>query len=154
MNGQTVVTVDGQKLGHVVADHDDCAVVESGHLRKTQHAIPHELLHEGGDAIRATVSKEVVAGSPKAENGAFDRDAVMSHYGLVDPTAGDPMLLEGRALETEDLDGAEVTGARYGVEPAPKERLEQRDGSRQGPKIVEKLPGGANDPSGTTANYH
>ncbi len=149
MNGQTVVTVDGQKLGQVVADHDDCAVVEHGHLRKTQHAIPHQLLHEGGDEIRATVSKEIVESSPRAEDGAFDREAVMLHYGLIDPALADPML-----LEDPDLDSAEVAGARYGVEPAPKERLEQRDPSLQGPKIVEKLPGGANDPSGTTSNYH
>jgi hypothetical protein len=149
MNGQTVVTVDGQKLGHVVADHDDCAVVEHGHLRKTQHAIPHQLLHEGGDEIRATVSKEVVESSPRAENGEFDRDAVLVHYGLIDPALADPML-----LEENELDNAETAGLRAGIEPAPKERLEQRDPSRQEPKIVEKLPGGANDPSGTTSNYH
>lgn len=149
MNGQTVVTVDGQRLGHVVADHDDCTVVEQGHLRKSQHAIPHQLLHEGGDEIRATVSKEIVASSPRAEDGVFDREAVMLHYGLIDPAAADPML-----VEDPELDSAEAAGARLGIEPAPKERLRQRDGSLQEPRIVEKLPGGANDPSGTTATYH
>jgi hypothetical protein len=149
--GQTVVTVDGQKLGHVVADHDDCAVIEHGHLRKTQHAIPHQLLHEGGDEIRATVSKEIVESSPRAENGAFDREAVLQHYGLIDPELADPML-----YETDELDNAETQGLRAGVMPAQAARAAQREGTEpsQEPKIVEKLPGGANDPSGTTSNYH
>lgn len=151
MNGQTVITVDGQKLGHVVAERDDCAVIENGHLRKTQHAIPHQLLHEGGDEIRATVSKEIVESSPRAENGTFDRDAVLQHYGLIDPALADPML-----LEDESLDNAETQGLRAGVMPAQAERAAMREGTTpsQEPKIVEKLPGGANDPSGTTSNYH
>lgn len=164
MNGQTVVTVDGQRLGHVVADHDDCAVVEHGHLRKTQHAIPHQLLHPGGDEIRATVSKEVVESSPRAENGEFDRDAVLVHYGLVDPALADPMLLEadedGVDSTVAAVENAEAMGARAGVTPSPAKRIEQREqlshpeGVADEPRIVEKLPGGANDPSGTTSNYH
>jgi hypothetical protein len=157
MNGQTVVTVDGQRLGHVVAEHDDCAVVEHGRLRKTPHAIPQQLLHAGGDEIRATVSREVVESSPRAENGAFDRQAVLVHYGLIDLETADPMLLEA---DRDDAGDAEVAGARAGVTPAPAERVEQRErlshpeAGADPPKIVEKLPGGANDPSGTTANYH
>jgi hypothetical protein len=164
MNGQTVVTVDGQKLGHVVADHDDCAVVEHGHLRKTQHAIPHQLLHEGGDEIRATVSREVVESSPRAEDGRFDRDAVMVHYGLVDPELADPMLLEadrdGVDSAPAAVDNAEAAGLRAGLTPAAAERAAQRErlshpeAGADPPRIVEKLPGGADDPSGTTSNYH
>jgi hypothetical protein len=148
MNGQTVVTVDGQKLGHVVDDHDDCAVIEHGHLRKTQHAIPHELLHEGGDEIRATVSKEIVESSPKAEDGAFDRAAVLQHYGLIGTELVDP--------DPDSVNSAEAAGARVGVLPQSAARAAQREGTEpsQEPKIVEKLPGGANDPSGTTSNYH
>ncbi|HVV58724.1 MAG TPA: hypothetical protein VHC45_10200 [Gaiellaceae bacterium] len=164
MNGQTVVTVDGQKLGHVVADHDDCTVVESGRLRKTQHAIPHQLLHGSSDEIRATVSKEVVESSPRADHGSFDREAVLVHYGLIDPALADPMLLEadedGVDSAEAAVDNAEATGARAGVTPPPAERAAQREklshpeGVTDEPKIVEKLPGGANDPSGTTSNYH
>lgn len=150
MSGQDVVTADGRKLGHVVADDEEFTVIEHGHLRKSRHAIPHELLHEAEGELRATVSKEVVESSPAAAGEEFDRQAVLVHYGLVGPTVVDP--------DPDGLDSAETAGARAGVEPAPAERLAtlggETDPAVERPAAFDKRPAGANDPSGTSANYH
>lgn len=150
MQGQDVVTVDGHKLGRVVAERDEIAVVEHGLLRKTRHAIPEELLHEADGTLRATVAKQIVDSSPAVDGDRFDREAVLEHYGLIGPTVVDP--------DPDGLDSAETMGAREGVTPAPVERLAtlagESDPSFERPAVFDKRPGGADDPSGTTANYH
>ena len=40
MKDYTVITSDGKKVGHVVGDFRENLIVESGHLRKTQHLVP------------------------------------------------------------------------------------------------------------------
>jgi len=57
---------------------------------KTKHAIPTEFLHEFEGVQRATVSKELVADSPKIEDDHIDGAAVRMHYGLVEVTLVDP----------------------------------------------------------------
>jgi hypothetical protein len=151
VHGQAVVTSDDQKLGHVVAVEDDIAILENGHLRKHRHALPTSLLHDAEDGLlRATVGKPVVESSPRVDGESFDRDAVLTHYGLIGPTVVDP--------DPDGLDSAETAGAREGVEPAPAERLGtlggEGDPAVEQPAVFDRMPSGVNDPSGSTANYH
>lgn len=133
MKGREVVTTDDHKLGHVVAERDEIAIVESGHLRKHRHAIPATFLHDTEDGIlRATVGRAVVESSPQVDGDSFDREAVLEHYGLIGPTVVDP-----------DPDG--VGGATAGrTEGEPP---------RSGPAVFDKMPN-LQDPSGSSANYH
>ena len=100
MEGQTVVTSDDHKLGTVIAERDDCVIIETGHVFKTKHAIPREFLHEGDGDIRATVTKDVFDDSPKVDLDNWNCEEVRFHYGLdahfeVDP---DP---EGSAVNRD-----------------------------------------------------
>ena len=124
MKGQDVVSSDDHKLGTVVAEREDCVVVESGHVFKSRHAIPTDFLHEHDGVLRATVGKEVVDESPKADGDSFDANAIRMHYGLIEVHVVDPDPQEANA---------ETDGLHQGIEPAPSERL--------------GTLGGANDPS-------
>lgn len=150
MNGREVFTADDQKLGHVVAERDDCVIVESGHVFKSRHAVPTSFLHEADGTLRATVGKDVVESSPKIEDDTWDREAVLTHYGLIGPTVVDP--------DPDGVDSAETVGARHGVNPAPSKRLAtlggEEDSTVERPAVFDRMPSGVNDPSGSTANYH
>lgn len=149
MNGQDVITADDQKLGHVVAERDDIAIVESGHLRKHRHAIPTTFLHESEGILRATVGKDVVDSSPEIDGEDLDRDAVLEHYGLIGPTVVDP--------DPNGLENPETEGARHGIQPAPAQRIGtlggENDPSVERPAAFDKMPSGVEDPSGSTATY-
>jgi hypothetical protein len=125
MEGQDVVTPDDHKLGTVIAERDDCVIIEMGHLFKAKHAVPRSFLHEHDGVLRATVAKEVISDSPKVELEDWDCGPVNEHYGLVEPVAVDP--------DPDGVENAETVGTRAGVQPAPAERL--------------ATLGGANDPS-------
>jgi hypothetical protein len=150
VDGQQVLTSDDHKLGHVVGRHGDCTIVESGHVFKTRHAIPNAFLHEADGVLRATVGKEVFTSSPKIEDGTWDEEAVLAHYGLIGPTVVDP--------DPDGLESAETVGARAGVQPDPARRLGtlggEQDPSVEEPAVFDRMPSGVNDPSGSTANYH
>lgn len=124
MEGQDVVTSDDHKLGTVVAERDGCAIVETGHVFKTRHAIPNEFLHEHEGVLRATVSKDMVHDSPKLDGDELDTNAVKLHYGLIEVHVVDPDPEESNA-ETE--------GVQHGIDPDPAKRL--------------GTLGGANDPT-------
>jgi len=147
MEGQEVVTSDDQKLGTVIASRDDCAIVETGTVFKSKHAIPSEFLHEHDGVFRATVTKDVINDSPKVDPDAFDLAAVREHYGLDGTFEVTP--------DPDGLDSAETAGARAGVQRAPAERLEtlggENDPSIEGPVIRDRQASAA-DPSGVTAN--
>ena len=88
-----VVTIDGDKIGHLVDERGDYLIVEHG-LLKSKHAVPRTFAEtdEGEGVIRTTLSKQLVYDSPKV-NGEFDREAVAEHYGLAEgfedpPTRG------------------------------------------------------------------
>jgi hypothetical protein len=100
MEGMDVVTADDQKLGTVIAERDDCVIIETGHVFKAKHAIPRSFIHEGSDVLRATVTKDVVNDSPKVDLDNWNCEEVRFHYGLdahfeVDP---DP---EGSAVNRD-----------------------------------------------------
>jgi hypothetical protein len=113
MEGQTVVTTDDHKLGKVVAERDDCVIIETGHVFKTKHAVPREFVHEVGGELRATVTKDVVDDSPKVDLEHWDCSAVRLHYGLDGPFEAAP--------ESEGPENAERT-------PAAAERVEAGEG--------------------------
>ena len=145
--GLDVVTTDEHKIGRVVGTRDDCVLVETGHLRKTRHAIPRSFLHPEGEVVRATVSKEIVEGSPKVEDENWSCEPVLVHYGLAGPFTVDP--------DPDSLDNAETEGQRAGVEPAPRERigtLEETETPGYTRPVVRERQGNANDPTGSTAN--
>ncbi len=130
MEALEVITTDDYKLGTVIAERDDCVVIETGHLFKNKHAVPRSFLREHEGVLRATVAKDVITGSPKIDLENWDCRSVNLHYGLDGPFEVDP--------DPEGLENAETAGARAGVQPAPAERL--------------ATLGGANDPAGVTAN--
>lgn len=149
MEGQTVVTSDDHKLGTVIAERDDCVIIETGHLFKTKHAIPREFLHEVDGTMRATVTKDVVDDSPKVDLDHWDCSAIRLHYGLDGPFEVDP--------DPNGLESAETDAARAGMKSAPQERLDVQEESqnpRPGydqPAVRERMANAA-DPAGTTAN--
>jgi hypothetical protein len=145
--GQTVVTSEDRRIGHVVDMRDECLLVETGHVFKSTHAIPASFVHANGDELRATVSKEIVESSPAVDADAWDCEAVLVHYGLAGPFEVDP--------DPDGLENAETVGARAGVEPAPHERIRTLDETERpgyDKPAVRERSATANDPTGVTAN--
>jgi hypothetical protein len=145
MKGQTVVTSDDHKLGTVIAERDDCVVIESGHVFKTKHAIPREFVHEVDGGLRATVTKDVVDDSPKVDLDHWDCSSIRLHYGLDGPYLVDP----------DDTENAETDARRLGVKPAAEERLDALENQRHpgyDTPAVHERPANAADPTGVTAN--
>lgn len=142
-----VITPDEQRIGRVAGNRDECVLVETGRLFKKTHAIPRSFLHPDGEAVKATVSKEIVEASPAVTDESWSRDEILAHYGLAGPYAVDP--------DPDSLDNAETEGRRAGVEPAPHERTgtlrEAENPAYTGP-VVRERQGNANDPTGSTAN--
>ena len=136
MAGQEVVTSDDHKLGTVVAERDDCVIIETGTIFKAKHAIPREFLHEHDGVLRATVTKDVVGDSPKVDVDSFDVGAVREHYGLNVQFVTDPDPAQGQ-------------------QPAPAQRIqtlgEVNDQSVDMP-VIRDRQANANDPGGVTAN--
>ncbi len=87
MQGYTVVTGDGSKIGTVVGEEGANLIVETGTLRKHKHAIPKTFVHvqDAEQQISVTVTKDIVADSPTCDDG-IDERAVAAHYGLGDDT--------------------------------------------------------------------
>ena len=147
MEGQTVVTSDDHKLGTVIAERDDCVIIETGHVFKTKHAIPREFLHEVDGTMRATVTKDVVHDSPKVDLDHWDCSVIRLHYGLDGPFEVDP--------DPNGLESAETDARRLGQKPGPEARLDVQEGeARPGydtPAVRERQANAA-DPTGVTAN--
>jgi hypothetical protein len=157
MTGYDVVSSDDHTIGTVVADHGDYLVIEHGLLRKARHLLPKVFAHpvDAERIVRLTISKDIVADSPKLEDDSIDEEAVARHYGLA---AGETQpSTEGRGdlLPDDPAEAAEVEGARHGIEPAAKQRAEIREGRHDAdaPLVRDRTPH-AFDPSGTTANRH
>lgn len=147
MEGQDVVGSDDNKLGQVVAERDDCVIVETGHVFKSKHAIPRQFLHENDGELRATLTKDVVSDSPKVDLDQWDPQAIRLHYGLDGAFEVDP--------DPDGLDSAETVGAREGVTPAPAQRIETLGGANDpsvDTPVIRDRQANANDPAGVTAN--
>jgi hypothetical protein len=147
MEGQEVVTSDDQKLGTVVAERDGCVIVESGHVFKHKHAIPRDYLHEHEGVLRATVTKEVIHGSPKVDVDDFDVSAVRRHYGLDTEFVTDP--------DPDGTESAETAAAAAGQQPAPAQRVATLGGANDpsvDSPVIRDRQANAADPAGVTAN--
>ena len=112
MEDQTVVTSDDHKLGTVVAERDDCVIIETGHIFKTKHAIPRVFVHDVGGELRATVTKDVVDDSPKIDLDNWDCSAVRLHYGLDGPfeVTPDPDSLESPDVREQQANANDPSG--------------------------------------------
>jgi hypothetical protein len=138
MDGYTVVTSDGDKIGTVVGEEAGNLIVQTGLLRHHTHAIPKEFVHpdDGDDKVVVTVTKDVVMDSPKCDDG-LDTQAVAEHYGLAD--------------NGETFDAA-------ATEPATREAEEQRAAMREGRDPATDIPTAhersrnALDPAGVDSN--
>jgi hypothetical protein len=107
MDGYEVVTIDGDKIGHVVDEQDGYLVVEHG-LRKTKHALPLNFTEvvDGERVVLTTLSKHIVHDSPKV-NGELDRTAVAEHYGLAEGYDDPPTRGQGDLLPDDPAFGAD-----------------------------------------------
>jgi hypothetical protein len=145
MAGETVVTSDDQKLGTIVAERDNCVIVETGHVFKTKHAIPREFLHEVDGTLRATVTKDIIDDSPKVDLENWDCSAVRLAYGLDGPFEVDP--------DPDGPENAETDAIRAGSKPAPAQRVDmlEKNDPNAVPAVRERQANAA-DPSGSTAN--
>lgn len=133
MEGFEVVTSDDHKFGHVAGVEGDYVVVEHGTLRKAKHAIPQAFVHadESEQAVRLSVSKEIVESSPKLENGSFDRRAVAEHYGLAEATPAPETEGYGDVLPDDPGRSADEEAVLAGRETADQQRAEIREGGMQ-----------------------
>jgi hypothetical protein len=103
MEGLEVVTTDDHTLGTVIAEHDDCVVIETGHLFKSKHAVPRSFLHERDGVLRATVARDVITSSPKVDLENWDGQSVDLHYGLEVPFESD--------VDADDLESTKTSEA-------------------------------------------
>lgn len=147
MEGQTVVTSDDHKLGTVIAERDDCVVVEGGHIFKSKHAIPRDFLKEVDGVLRATVTKDIVDGSPKVDLEHWDCSSVRLYYGLDGPFEVDP--------DPNGLENAETDARRAGMKPAAEERIDiMEENDANAVPVIRDRMANANDPGGVTANLN
>ncbi len=111
MNGYDFITaVDDKHWGTVVDQQEDFLIVEHGTLRKHRYAVPKSSVEvdEDAQAVRTTLSGELIGESPKVDDG-FAREDVARHYGLgeTSETAGGETATEERARIRE---GSETDG--------------------------------------------
>jgi hypothetical protein len=149
MDGYTVITSDGDKVGTVVGEEKGSLIVQTGTLRHHMHAIPRTFVHPNDteQEVCVTVTKDVVMDSPLCDDG-YDALAVAKHYGLadVDPEAlrdeyGDPLADESAA---DDPLTREVEAQRAALR-------EGRPGENDTPEIHERSRN-ALDPTGLDSN--
>ena len=130
MEGYDVVTSDDCKYGQVVGVQEGHLIVEHGTLRKSRHAVPETFANadESEHVVHLTVSKEILDGSPKLENGAIDRQAVAEHFGLAESTAAPETEGYGDVLPDDPATSADTDAIAAGRETADQQRAEIREG--------------------------
>ena len=130
MEGYDVVTSDDCKYGQVVGVQEGHLIVEHGTLRKSRHAVPETFANadESEHVVHLTVSKEILDGSPKLENGTIDRQAVAEHYGLAESTAAPETEGYGDMLPDDPATSADTDAIAAGRETADQQRAEIREG--------------------------
>jgi hypothetical protein len=130
-NEYEVVTIDGDKIGHLVDRQGEYLIVEHG-LLKSKHALPKTFaeIDEAEGVVRTTLSKQLVYDSPKV-NGDLDVNAIAEHYGLAEgfadpPTRGlgdlepdDPAYAADEPMQERVAVRNEITGDRGWLDEAP-----------------------------------
>ena len=142
MDGYTVVTTDGDKIGTVVGEEAGFLIVQTGTLRHHTHAIPKEFVHpmDEDEKVCVTVTKDVVMDSPKSDDG-LDRQAVAEHYGLADTGLADTEPVEAAAAAPTTREAEEQRAALREGRPGPNDVPEAHERSRN-----------ALDPAGVDSN--
>jgi hypothetical protein len=155
MTGYDVVTSDDHKIGSVVDDRGEYLIVEHGTLRKTRHALPKAFAHpvDADRLVRVTVTKDVIADSPKLDDDEIDEQAVARHFGMAGGFRHPDTRGRGEVLPDDPATGSVVEGQHWGLEPPEKTRADMREGRHDDstPHVRERMPN-ANDPFGQTAN--
>jgi hypothetical protein len=131
MEGYDVVTLDDDKVGHVVGTRDEFLIVEHGAIFKSKHAVPREYAHVHDDErlVRITVAKEIVDDSPKVHDD-FDERAVREYYGLGGGYEAPESEGYGTLGGDETALSAEVQGAAHGADSPTEERARVRESLR------------------------
>ena len=121
-----LLTVDDDKVGHIVGEHGDYYLVEHG-LLKSKHAVPKTFVEPKGECYCTTLSKQMIYDSPKLSNGDFDEAPVAQHYGLASGF-DDPLTRGYGDLEPDDpARTAEEDAVAAGVDPG-RARVATRQG--------------------------
>ena len=143
MEGFDVVTSDDCKFGQVVDVRGGHLIVEHGTLRKSKYAVPETFAHkdEAERTVRLSVSKEIIEGSPKIDNGSVDADAVAAHYGLAGGTPAPETEGYGDVLPDDPATTAEDDARRAGISTATEERLHVRSGDDPAARQQATSPG-------------
>ncbi len=134
MQGYEVVTIEGDKLGHVVGEDGEFLIIEHG-LRKTKHALPRKLteVDEAAGVVRTTLSKEIVNDSPKVK-GDLDHEVIGEHYGLAEGYPDPPTRGLGDLEPDDPAYTAEQDAERLGVNPIEDRiRIEKALSTNEGP---------------------
>lgn len=133
MEGWQVVTVDGDKLGHVVAEVEEYLIVEQGHLIKSRHPVPKTFAHLRADEreVCLSVPKDLVRDAPKAEkDNEFDRQAAAEYYGLADGMPDSPAEGYGDSDPDDPGRSADQDAELGGQLAAEEERARIRTGKQ------------------------
>jgi hypothetical protein len=119
-----LVTLDDDKVGHVVGEESDYYLVEHG-LRKTKHAVPKTFVEKRGDCYCTTLSKQLIHDSPKV-NGDVDYQSIAQHYGLAEGF-DDPMTRgDGDVVSDDPARSAEEDAVAAGIDPV-RQRVATRE---------------------------
>jgi len=123
VKGYEVITSDEKHVGKVVGGSGDWLFVETGHLRRSTHALPMEFAHpdDAAQRVRVTLPKDLLSDAPKVDgDGSFDEAAAAAHFGLATAFASPPTQGLG-----ESLPGDPAFPDRR-VAQAERERVETR----------------------------
>ena len=129
MNGYEVLTVDDDKVGHVIKEDGDYLIVEHG-LLKAKHALPRTFAEVEGKVVRTTLSKQLIHDSPKVGDD-FDRQEIAEYYGLAEGYDDPVTRGDGELLPDDPARSAEEDAIRAGVDPM-QERLRVHEGMTTG----------------------
>jgi hypothetical protein len=127
MDGYDVLTVDDDKVGHVIEDDGDYLIVEHG-LLKAKHALPRTFVEvdDAAKVVRTTLSKQLIHDSPKVGEDT-DRHEIAEYYGLAEGYDDPVTRGAGDLLPDDPARSAEEDAVRAGVDPV-HERLRVREG--------------------------
>jgi hypothetical protein len=131
MEGYDVLTVDDDKVGHVIEEDGDFLIVEHG-LLKTKHALPRTFVEVEADAkiVRTTLSKQLIHDSPKAGDD-YDRHEIAEYYGLAEGYDDPVTRGAGDMLPDDPARSAEEDAVRAGIDPI-QERVNVHKGMTSG----------------------
>ena len=134
MEGYTVVTMDDEKVGHVVGRSGESLIVERGTLRKHRHLLPLAFVEASDEerCVRTTLSKGMIEDSPELHEDEADEIEVARYYGLAEGEL-EPETEGYGVTNPDDPARTPVDDARAaGIDPADAQRAKMRERSEPG----------------------